>query len=655
MANIVDTESRASKRARSSTCRGESSFDEYRGTDLPSADHSTSFLPDDVMNPSVENCLDVVESLGRENGQYKYPRGVSVTDDVLKEAFDFLGRLEGAAKEQTLSIGSDKSQSSILSHPRSSTGSLKLDLAVQAYASSEALRNLMDHYGTKGGKGRKAIKAAGSLLHEDKDIVDIETVVPRAVALLLVMSALAIGKVDGNHMCDIHRAVSRAASSGILPEKPISQQNENEEYVHLYNALAGHVTQSLLEIAINEPVSVDLHIVTSICRSCLQNVKPLAASCAVVVRNALQLSEDNPFDETTPLPNIEKIDAITSLGLAAQIGPWTNIRPCTLVEIAVAIHLWHAAERICDSASKSAISRVEIDESVHVLVDAASDQRFYRQADAFATQFYNYGGRSRYAETRLMHACDTIAKVIARRQIPIAERQVERVDSAYARVREDLLTQDDVSETEKIRFDDAGPSEVRDFTLLRLKEVGEHNAAYRFANLWNMEYSFDPEEAQRLAQARREKYLQWEDCLADTDIPDLISQPSVLLRSFEKMEASSSGAIGFDCEWGEENNVGAAVLQLSTCRYAILLDIPQLTSTKEGCEALERTIGRLFSNKDRPVVGFACREDVSRLRASPTMLEKHWLGSSAAVIDVKPIVGHDTQALKQIGRECFRT
>ena len=112
------------------------------------------------------------------------------------------------------------------------------------------------------------------------------------------------------------------------------------------------------------------------------------------------------------------------------------------------------------------------------------------------------------------------------------------------------------------------------------------------------------------------------------------------------MLKSDPGPVGFDCEFEEAQ--GVALLQLSTTKKAILVDIPALSATKLGCEALVSTVGALFAG-DRDLIGFACGEDVRRLRASPSALQTHWLGSSSAVVDIKPLIAHQVPELKHTG------
>jgi len=88
-------------------------------------------------------------------------------------------------------------------------------------------------------------------------------------------------------------------------------------------------------------------------------------------------------------------------------------------------------------------------------------------------------------------------------------------------------------------------------------------------------------------------------------LPEPISQPIDLLEQFSLLENNSERAVGFDCEWHDSIN-GVALLQLSTITDSLLLDIPALTATEQGCDALRCTVGKLFSRstKVQHVVGF---------------------------------------------------
>jgi hypothetical protein len=136
-------------------------------------------------------------------------------------------------------------------------------------------------------------------------------------------------------------------------------------------------------------------------------------------------------------------------------------------------------------------------------------------------------------------------------------------------------------------------------------------------------------------QMRRLTYLQWDDdeCPggsgADKErplpLPEIISDPDDLLMQFSVLTAGET--VGFDCEFHDSINF-VALLQLSTTSSCLLLDIPSLTVTKDGCAALRATVGKMFTRSSdaqrQRVIGFACKEDIKRLRNSPCITTDHW-------------------------------
>lgn len=561
----------------------------------------------DVKAHAHEIILSIVQSI--------FDDGASRIDDTdVQQTIDLLCTLEKSANDH---VSPDLAQA-VNENPIDD----HLALAHQTNAAANSMRLLIAKYGTSGGKGRKAIKDVASILtpsHRDD--------VSKALASILVVSALAIG----DYSCDDHRGISRAAASGVLPNKTIVEE--------MYNRVAVQAVGGLLEVALGDSSSIDLHILTSMCRSFVNDTKSdLQSSCAKVVRSIFQLP-DGTIDENTELPEVGKVEAAAALALSAQVGPWSHVKPAALTEIATGMNLYSAAVGICRSSVTSA-SKADCEEAVLVLIAGASAANQYRQMDAFATEFYHQGSRLKYGEARLMHALSTIEKCVARRQYPIIEKQIERVDRAFARVKEDLKDGEE--------FDDSGPSEARDFAIMRLVEIGEEEAAHRLAKLWGRHFIYDDDELAKLAKKRKEKYLQLEDTSvgAQKVVPDVLSEPALFLAEFDAMLKSDPGPVGFDCEFEEAQ--GVALLQLSSAKKAILVDIPALSATKKGCEALVSTIGTLFAG-DRDLIGFACGEDVRRLRASPSALQTHWLGSSSAVVDIKPLIAHHVPELKHTG------
>jgi ribonuclease D len=108
-------------------------------------------------------------------------------------------------------------------------------------------------------------------------------------------------------------------------------------------------------------------------------------------------------------------------------------------------------------------------------------------------------------------------------------------------------------------------------------------------------------------------------------------------------DLGSSNVYGFDVEWGNDEedsdyrDTGAALLQLATIHGVILVDIPALSSTVEGVNSLERNIGVLFRRPSTVLVGFNCREDLSKLRSSPYVGAAHWFPQNLVVCDLQSL------------------
>jgi len=376
-----------------------------------------------------------------------------------------------------------------------------------------------------------------------------------------------------------------------------------------------------------------------------------------------------------------------ALACATQLGhPWRVLSPAALVEAAVSYKLWHAAERICqtvvqqqqqgqlwNSSSSTTTGNdaaAMVEAAVHGLVDAALEARLYRLADAYATAFYDAagdGGPSRYLDARYLHACDTIAKVIRKRALPIIERQAERVDKAVAKVVRSTGTTGAAAATAAAVDDAAGEdardsftcvdtasSDIRNFAIHQLEESGDFDTVHRFTELWGMDYIHDEERLKAVLAAKRDKFLQWDELFPDIPVPSLTSTPDALLQGFRELveQPSPHGKVyGFDVEWTDDSS-GAALLQISTLQTVLLVDIISLSKTAEGADALASTVGGLFASSDAVVVGFACRQDLSMLRSTPCPTrggeqqqqqhQQHWLKETSAVIDLKDLVAAAT-------------
>jgi hypothetical protein len=352
----------------------------------------------------------------------------------------------------------------------------------------------------------------------------------------------------------------------------------------------------------------------------------LSQAVATIVRQTIELDEASQ----------DKLQIAAVLALATVFQPWNDISPIQLIEAAIPLDLWQAAEQICMSASRSSDGEA----AVLTLIDAALDAKTYRRADAFATDLYDVGGRSRFLEARFCHACDTIAKVVRKRAIPVIERQVKRIDKAVEKVLQDpmvIVDDDCLAQTAK--------EEIRTFALRQLEESGDVDATLRLAGIWNMEYAYDEEAVLAAQEARRKIYLQWEDFLPGSP-PELLSTPEALLGAFANLHLETT--LGFDCEWGEDNK-GVDLLQLANIKTALLIDIPALSMSVDGANALEQTVARLFASPASTLVGFSCRQDLSRLRSSPCARAVHWFGKSDAVVDLQLVVTKKNPKLSKLG------
>lgn len=333
-----------------------------------------------------------------------------------------------------------------------------------------------------------------------------------------------------------------------------------------------------------------------------------------------------------------------ALALARQVHPWPLLPPIFLVEAALPFDFWSSAEDICRMAHDSALNPrsdlVQMDSSladsiaaVEFLIDTAMEDKAYRKADSIATNLYDAGGKTRYTEARLCHACETIAKVISKNRCSIIELQVDRVDRAVAKTNDET----------------GASSTVRNFALQELEAAGYIDVAHRLATLWNLEYDYGEEAMLAATAARRQKYLQWDDVFPGT-IPELLSTPEGLLSAFQtfRNDKYEYGPFGFDAEWDDDSD-GAALLQLAHPDQVLLIDVPALSATNEGVSALRDTVGKLMDCPKSVVVGFACRQDLSRLRACHCVGGSHWLSETNAVVDAQSFVAVGDPSLGRLG------
>ena len=464
------------------------------------------------------------------------------------------------------------------------------------------------------------------------------------LSLSLVMSSLSV--MEGQQ-----KGGNRAAVSAIMSVVSKKKWNTLPEA----HAIAGAVVLALLKMKIegkhdSRQLALDLHILSMLARSfdvhAHQNDE-LSIATGIVVNHILSLNTNDDDDDKSLNSDADdivsqKASMMGVLALAAQLDPWTNVSPSQLIQEAVLYELWHGAERVCESVVRwqneqppTSATLATTKEAVHTITDLAMEAKRYRYGDKFATEFYEYGGDSRYVEARFYHACDTIARVIQKKAFPIIEKQVERIDAAVAKSGD--VSHDDFSK------------EIRMFALTQLLEAGEIEAGKRLHELWNITHDYDETAIAAAIQARKAKYLQWEEALPDSPVPELISTADQLMSASIRLGFGETELYGFDAEWGDDSSGGVALLQIATTKDTMLIDVPALSLTTDGTEALKKTVGELFACPTAIVAGFACRQDMARLRSSPCVCKEHWLGRSEGIVDIQSMAGKAVPTLRRIG------
>ncbi len=512
----------------------------------------------------------------------------------------------------------------------------------------------------------------------------------KTLALLTLGLALSMDSADA--------PITKMIAGAILPRdwRHLFNRNERTSKVDaISHAMARGAVLGLLRLAIettaqsanDDKCCIDLQIVAKIesgfsvgefGRTSNARDEELSKTAADLVASAIHgLNEGDDVVDTNEYTPIVSKDIIAPIfSIVANIRPWNRVRPERLVRMAASMDLWYSAELLCDAAidtvlssqplfaalnkkkekmvtsspleeetepipaEDSLISALPHDSIAHLaagaIIDVTFDNRLYRRADGLASKYFAFGGPERFAEARYMHACDTIDKVIKRRQVQIIDKQIERVDEMVARVSNDSHR----SANQTSWHGEGGATEtmsvrIREFSLRRLRAANMHTVAMRLAKLWDMQYEYDPIHIMKELQMRRLTYLQWDDdeCPggsgADKErplpLPEIISDPDDLLMQFSVLTAGET--VGFDCEFHDSINF-VALLQLSTTSSCLLLDIPSLTVTKDGCAALRATVGKMFTRSSdaqrQRVIGFACKEDIKRLRNSPCITTDHW-------------------------------
>ena len=115
------------------------------------------------------------------------------------------------------------------------------------------------------------------------------------------------------------------------------------------------------------------------------------------------------------------------------------------------------------------------------------------------------------------------------------------------------------------------------------------------------------------AAARRAKYVQWDEVLPA--VPELIDDAARLDAAADELGA---GPRAFDVEWSDR--AGAALLQLATKEGAVILDVPRLCASREGCAALRRAFRarRCWASAARRTSRGSARRRRRRRGSTPT-------------------------------------
>ena len=353
---------------------------------------------------------------------------------------------------------------------------------------------------------------------------------------------------------------------------------------------AGPVVDALL------PHKPDLKIVAGFARSARCDVEP-ARAAAAVRREVLS---------TDPPPPRDAIGG--ALALAAEVGAWdAACPPAALVTVAAEAGLWAAAEGLVKAARDRGDAGAA--PAAETLVDACLERGLHRQADTHASQFADLCGAARLVEARLRHGEDTLRKVVKKQQFQLVEKVVAGVDRA-ARQNKDVEAR----------------RRVRAVALEVLAEASERALARDLRNTWaardgvevDLGFADTGDLAVLDAAARRAKYVQWDEVLPA--VPELIDDAT-------RLDAAvlGDGPRAFDVEWSDR--AGAALLQLATKEGAVILDVPRLCASREGCAALRRAF------RGAPLLGFGCSQDLARLRATPAAAP--WVDADQEVYDLQ--------------------
>jgi len=359
----------------------------------------------------------------------------------------------------------------------------------------------------------------------------------------------------------------------------------------------------------------DLKIIAGFARSA--RAAPDAAKAAAAVRREV-LNTDPPPPR----------DAIAgALALAAEVGAWdAACPPAALVAVAADAGLWAAAEGLVKAARDRGDAGAV--PAAQTLVDACLARDLHRQADTHASQFADLCGAPRLVEARLRHAQDTLRKVVKKQQFGLVEKIVAGVDRAARRNQGDTARNHNTAARRNQDPANEARRTVRVLALELLAGASERALARDLRNTWSARDGVDvdlgfadtDDIAVLDAAARRERFLQWDEVLPA--VPDLVDDAA---RLDAAAGALGDGPRAFDVEWSE--NAGAALLQLATLSSAVIVDVPKLCSTSDGCAALRRAF------RGAPLLGFGCSQDLAKLRATPAVAP--WVDDDQEIYDLQ--------------------
>ena len=441
-----------------------------------------------------------------------------------------------------------------------------------------------------------------------------------------------------------YNASSKAMASAIVaitPSTSLSNENDDESgsIVSLIQIFLYHYIHNSKDVNLSILVYLVQAMTIQTTTTIQHQKQQLSTLSAQTLLVATSKNED------------EKEDWMAALKLACFLPPCSNmisLKEC--IQLAITPYkLWHVAEKLCHqypSSNHNNNNRKSIEEAVEFLIQSAWNQNQYRMADQMSTALHKVNNNNDddhprasielVAKARYYHARSTIFNMIQKRQYPLIERQVDRVDHIVSKIKNN--NPNDYCQ------------DIRTYTLEQLKQVGEIESFVRYANLWEQPIPYTQEEYRQMYKVAQEKkqstYLQWNDIFFDQQpLPQLISNASDLLTIQDFFAGGGQQQYGFDAEWDDDCHRGVSILQIATIHQVILLDMIALTSTKEGMDALQQTVGTLFVSTTVTIVGFSCQQDLQKLRQQLPTIPTH----NHNILDLKVLVSKEEPTLKDLG------